>query len=82
MERNLERSFCCGGGGGRMWLEERIGQRISEVRIDQAISTGARTITTACPFCLQMFEDAIKVKGLEESLDVMDITELVSSALG
>jgi Fe-S oxidoreductase len=81
MEHKKSQSFCCGGGGGRMWLEERIGQRISELRIDQAIKTNAQTIATACPFCLQMFEDAIKVKGLEESLKVMDITELVSSNL-
>jgi len=76
MEQNRERSFCCGGGGGRMWLEENIGQRISEMRVDRAIETSAQTIATACPFCLQMFEDAVKVKGAEETLKVMDIAEL------
>jgi Fe-S oxidoreductase len=79
MEQNRERSFCCGGGGGRMWLEENIGQRISEMRIDRAIQTSAQTIATACPFCLQMFEDAAKVKGVEETLRVMDIAELLAS---
>jgi len=81
MEQNRLRSFCCGGGGGRMWLEESIGQRISEMRIDQAIQTNAQTVATACPFCLQMFEDAAKVKGVEESLKVLDIAELISSTL-
>ena len=79
MEQNRARSFCCGGGGGRMWLEENIGKRISELRIEQAIKTKAQTVATACPYCLQMFEDAAKVKGVEESLKVRDIAELVGS---
>jgi Fe-S oxidoreductase len=79
MEQNRARSFCCGGGGGRMWLEENIGKRISEMRLEQAIKTKAETVATACPYCLQMFEDAAKVKGVEESLKVRDIAELVSS---
>mgnify|MGYP001117550185 CR=1 FL=1 len=77
MERNRERSFCCGGGGGRMWLEERIGRRISEMRIEQVIETKAQVVATACPFCLQMFDDAIKAKAAEESLKVVDIAELI-----
>ncbi|MBA7647811.1 putative iron-sulfur-binding oxidoreductase FadF [subsurface metagenome] len=81
MEQNRERSFCCGGGGGCMWLEESIGQRISEMRIERAIETNAQTVATACPFCLQMFEDAVKAKGAEESLKVMDIAELISFTL-
>jgi len=78
MERNRERSFCCGGGGGCMWLEDHAGRRINEVRTEQAIDTKAQIVATACPFCLQMFEDGIKTKGVEESLKVMDIAELVS----
>ncbi len=81
MERNRERSFCCGGGGGHMWLEERSGRRISEMRTEQAIDIKAQTIATACPYCLQMFEDAIKAKGAEESLKVMDIAELLNLTL-
>ncbi|MFC1874974.1 heterodisulfide reductase-related iron-sulfur binding cluster [Chloroflexota bacterium] len=80
MEASGRRSLCCGGGGGRMWQEETIGSRISEMRIDQAIKTGAGTIATACPFCLQMFDDAIKARGYEESLKAMDIAELVTRA--
>jgi len=80
MERNRERGFCCGGGGGRMWLEERIGRRINELRTEQVIETKAQIIATACPFCLQMFEDGIKAKAVEESLKVMDIAELVAES--
>ncbi|MBA7654799.1 putative iron-sulfur-binding oxidoreductase FadF [subsurface metagenome] len=80
MERNRERGFCCGGGGGCMWLENRAGRRINEVRTEQAIDTKAQVVATACPFCLQMFEDGIKTKGVEESLKVMDIAELVAES--
>jgi Fe-S oxidoreductase len=80
MEDNCWRSLCCGGGGGRMWQEETIGNRISEMRIEQAAETGAGIIATACPFCLQMFEDAIKARGYEETLKAMDIAELVVKA--
>jgi Fe-S oxidoreductase len=81
MGQNRERSFCCGGGGGRMWLEENIGQRISEVRLEQAVETHAETIATACPFCLQMFEDAVKARGVERALKVMDIVELMDRSV-
>ncbi len=80
MERNMEKGFCCGGGGGRLWLEERIGQRISEMRVEQAIETKAQVIATACPYCLQMFDDAIKAKAAEESLKVIDIAEIVAQS--
>ncbi|MCJ7764201.1 MAG: heterodisulfide reductase-related iron-sulfur binding cluster [Dehalococcoidales bacterium] len=81
MEASGRRSLCCGGGGGRMWQEETIGSRISEMRIEQAIKTGADTIATACPFCLQMFDDAIKARGYEESLKAMDVAELVARSI-
>ncbi len=63
-----------------MWLEERIGTRISEQRTEEAIKAGAEVIATACPFCLQMFDDAIKAKGAEESMIVKDLAELVAEA--
>ncbi len=81
MEQNRKNCFCCGGGGGRMWLEEDIGQRISEMRLNQAIGIKARFIATACPFCLQMFEDAAKAKEVEGSLKIRDIAELVFESL-
>ncbi|MBI4187321.1 MAG: (Fe-S)-binding protein [Chloroflexi bacterium] len=81
MERNRKRSFCCGGGGGHLWLEEqRKGQRINEMRTEQAMAVGAGVIATACPYCLQMFEDGIKAKAAEGSLKVMDIAELIEGA--
>ncbi|MCK4722922.1 MAG: (Fe-S)-binding protein, partial [Dehalococcoidia bacterium] len=81
MERNCRRSFCCGGGGGHFWVEEWEGVRISEMRIEQALKTNAGILATACPYCLQMFEDAIKAKEATESLKSMDIAELVESAI-
>jgi Fe-S oxidoreductase len=80
MERNRKRGFCCGGGGGHMWLEEREGRRINELRTEQALETKAQTVITACPFCLQMFDDGIKAKAAEEQLKVMDIAELVAKS--
>jgi Fe-S oxidoreductase len=80
MEKNKKRAFCCGGGGGRLWLEERIGQRISENRIDQVIATKAQLVATACPYCLQMFEDAIKTKQVQDTLKVKDIAELIAES--
>lgn len=82
MERNRRNGFCCGGGGGRFWMEERIGKRISEERTEEVIKTGAEIIATACPYCLQMFEDAIKAKEAQESLKALDIAELMGGALG
>ena len=63
-----------------MWLEERTGRRINELRTEQVIETKAQIIATACPFCLQMFDDGIKAKEAEESLRVMDIAELVAES--
>ena len=81
MKRIRRNGFCCGAGGGRYWMEERIGKRISEVRIEEVMETGAATVATACPYCLQMFEDAIKAKEAEESLKALDIAELLVSQL-
>jgi len=81
MKRSGRNGFCCGGGGGRYWMEERIGQRISEMRIEQVVETGADVVATACPYCLQMFEDAIKAKEVEESLKALDIAELLAAQL-
>ncbi|MCD6567648.1 MAG: 4Fe-4S dicluster domain-containing protein [Dehalococcoidia bacterium] len=81
MKRHGWNSFCCGGGGGRFWIEETSGTRISDVRIEDVVETSAGIVATACPFCVQMLEDAIKGKGLDESLQDLDIAELVSMAL-
>ena len=82
MERCRWNSFCCGGGGGRFWIEETTGKRISDVRIEDVINTKAEVVATACPYCMQMLEDSIKTKGVEESLKDLDIAELVALAIG
>ncbi len=81
MARSRNGGFCCGAGGGRFWMEEKIGKRISEVRIEQVMETGADIVATACPYCVQMFTDAIKAKGAEETLIARDIAELVAESL-
>ena len=81
MERNCERSFCCGAGGGRMWMEEHLGKRINHLRFEDAVITKAPMIGTACPFCLTMLDDATKDKEMEESIKVKDVTELIEEAL-
>ncbi len=81
MERTKRNGFCCGGGGGRYWMEERIGKRISEERLEDAIDLKAEILASACPYCLQMFEDAIKAKGVEESMKVQDIAEILAAQL-
>jgi len=76
MGRNHDRSFCCGGGGGRIWMEEHH-KRINHLRIDEAIAISANTVVTACPYCLIMMEDAIKDKEKIETMKALDLSEIV-----
>ena len=76
------RSFCCGGGGGHMWMEEEPSKRVNERRVEQIIEAKVDLIATACPYCLIMFEDGVKAKGAEESLRAKDLSELVAEVLG
>ncbi|MBC7335563.1 MAG: (Fe-S)-binding protein, partial [Clostridia bacterium] len=82
MERHHDRSFCCGAGGGRMWLEEKIGRRINLMRTEQALARNPQMIATACPFCLVMFSDGLKDKGIEEGVQALDLAEVLVRALG
>jgi Fe-S oxidoreductase/nitrate reductase gamma subunit len=82
MDRNLDKSFCCGAGGARMWMEEDIGERINNMRTDQAIAVKADTVAVGCPFCLTMVADGIKARSKEESISALDIAEIVWSAMG
>lgn len=81
MKRNKERSFCCGGGGGRMWVETAEEERLSERRLKEALATGAQLLITACPFCTINFEEAVRTLKAEDSIKVMDLSELVSERL-
>jgi Fe-S oxidoreductase len=73
MPRNKERSFCCGAGGGRMWMEEKLGTRINMNRVDEAIATGAEEVAVGCPFCRVMVSDG--VKGREADVEVIDVAQ-------
>jgi Fe-S oxidoreductase/nitrate reductase gamma subunit len=77
MERSRKKSFCCGGGGCHMWMEEKAGKRINETRVKQAEKTGAEILATVCPLCMISLDSAVKVLNLDERIRVMDILELV-----
>ena len=81
MPRKGENSFCCGGGGGQMWLETDPNTRINQRRLAEAQQVGADVVATACPYCLLMFDDAIRSKGLSEQIQVMDIAEVLEKQL-
>jgi Fe-S oxidoreductase len=81
IDRNRARSFCCGAGGGRMWLEEHHGKRINEMRTDQALEKNPNVIATACPYCLTMLDDGIKAREKAESVKSLDIVELILNAM-
>jgi len=81
MSRSRNKGLCCGGGGGHMWMEVRGKRRVNEIRVEEALTTKARTVGTACPFCLAMVDLGRKVKGVEEELQVKDVAELVAEAL-
>jgi Fe-S oxidoreductase len=81
MRRNKNRSFCCGGGGGRVWMEEKIGKRINNTRVQEALDTGADALAAACPFCITMFEDGIKAVQAQDHFAVEDIAEILARAL-
>jgi Fe-S oxidoreductase len=85
MHRCKDRGFCCGAGGARMWMEERIGKRINTERIEEALGTNPDTISTACPYCLVMLGDAISAKKSSgeaaESLEVVDVAQLLARSV-
>jgi Fe-S oxidoreductase len=74
-----EHSLCCGGGSGGVWMERPKGERFSDIRVQQAVATGAEILAVACPYCLQMFSDSVKTMDLE--LEVKDVCELLDESL-
>ncbi|MBI3537463.1 MAG: (Fe-S)-binding protein, partial [Chloroflexi bacterium] len=81
MPRSRENGLCCGGGGGRMWLEENTGTRINQRRVQDVLDVNAKTVASACPFCMTMLEDGAKAMQVDEQLSRKDIAELVAEAL-
>jgi len=81
MARHNENSFCCGGGGGGMWLETDANTRINHRRLKDALDAKADVVATACPYCLLMFDDAIRSKGIGEQIKVMDIAEVLAEQM-
>ncbi len=81
MEHHHENSFCCGAGGGRMWMEENIGERINIVRVREAMEKNPDIIGVCCPYCMTMFEDGLKDEKADHKVKVMDLAEIVAGAL-
>jgi Fe-S oxidoreductase len=81
MKRNRADSLCCGAGGGWMWMDEKIGKRINIERLEDALASNTQGVATACPFCVTMFNDAIKDKELENNFQIWDIAELIADSI-
>ena len=84
MPRHADRSFCCGAGGARMWMEEKIGKRVNLERVDEALGTGAEKIATGCPFCRVMFSDGLTQRQSEEQgsgVEILDVSQLLLAAV-
>jgi Fe-S oxidoreductase/TM2 domain-containing membrane protein YozV len=85
MHRHGKRGFCCGAGGARMWMEERIGTRVNVERTNEALDTGAEIIATSCPYCLIMLDDAVSAKRAEGGavgVTVIDIAQVIADSIG
>ena len=81
MERNRDTAMCCGAGGGLMWMEEETGHRINVARTEQALSVNPSIISSGCPYCLTMLSDGTKAKEVEESVDTLDVAELLEKSV-
>lgn len=81
MKQSRERGLCCGAGGGHFWMDIKQGERVNVQRVEQAAETQAETVSTGCPFCLQMLEDGAKLTDREQSLKVKDVAELVAESI-
>ncbi|MCL4332331.1 MAG: heterodisulfide reductase-related iron-sulfur binding cluster [Candidatus Thermoplasmatota archaeon] len=81
LEMAKTKGFCCGAGGGRLFMDEKVGQKVSHKRIEMAEKANATTVVTACPYCMTMLDDARKVKNLEDKMKIKDLAELVSERL-
>jgi Fe-S oxidoreductase len=86
MHRCKDRGFCCGAGGARFWMEEKIGKRINVERTDEALALDPDLITTACPFCIVMLTDALTAKTAagqaRDDVQVLDVAQVLRQSLG
>ena len=76
-----EKSLCCGGGGARIWMETKKGQRFSDMLVEQAVELGAEVLATACPYCILNFKDSVLTMGREDILEVRDISEIIDEVI-
>jgi Fe-S oxidoreductase len=84
MPRHADRSFCCGAGGARMWMEEKIGKRVNLERVDEALDTGAEKIATGCPFCRVMFSDGLTQRQSEDrggGVEILDVSQMLLASV-
>jgi Fe-S oxidoreductase len=81
MEDTRQYALCCGGCAGRLWLETKKGERLSDLRIEQALKTGASILAIACPYCRANFQDSILTQDKGEVIEIKDIVELVEEAI-
>jgi Fe-S oxidoreductase len=81
LARNRENAFCCGGGGGRMWLHENLGRHINQIRAEEISESDLDMIATACPYCLTMLDDGIKSLERERPPKIVDLMEVVASSV-
>jgi Fe-S oxidoreductase len=76
-----ENSLCCGGGGARIWMETKKGERFSDTLVEQALAMGAEVLATACPYCILNFKDSVLTMGKEDALQVRDISQIVDEVM-
>jgi Fe-S oxidoreductase len=81
MADTRENSLCCGGGGGRIWMETKKGERFSDLRLEQALKAGADILAVSCPYCMLNLQDSLRTLGKEGAIEIKDIAELVQEAI-
>jgi Fe-S oxidoreductase len=81
MPESRDDSLCCGGGGGRIWMETPKGERFSDLRLEQAVGTGAEVLATSCPYCITNFEDSRLNLKDSKAIEIKDITEIIQEVI-
>ena len=81
MADSLEDSLCCGGGGGRIWMETVKGERFSDLRLEQAVDVEAEVLVTSCPYCITHFEESRLTQKDNEATEIKDITEIIQQVI-